>query len=734
VSNSIIIRFKPKGDKELIRALQALALAQARLEKNTAAVKRELRALGVSGALATRNLRNVTDGTTKGSMALSVFRSKLLLASFAVALFQQTLGALARKYIEQEKSERKLQQALGQTSVALHEYASALQQKTVYGDEDIINVQAQIAMFIKDENQIKKVTKATLDLAAAKGMDLKSAGDLMSKSIGSSTNALSRYGIQIDNSLRGSARLNAIVGETNKLFEGQAEAQGDTFGGSMAKASNALGDMAETLGESLAPLMAYFAEIIAVAATNLRDMFEWLGWVDSAADKISGDIIAQAAEWETLHDSLEGVNEQSAEFIRVRDKFIEQNPNYFDGLSKEEIKVKDLQEAIKLYNKYLLETIAVKLAELAMEDDMQALADLIAVRSERQQEANKLEMEFISKARALNKERLAEDFKNFKKSDEYRKASVDKHAQMEKTFIENHKKLSEKTLEEVIANLKKEEHFFKMAGKENWEALLQTFDFEAVKAIWSNILGGDDMTPLFDELAAYGDISLGTIDKMQEELVTKLGVTKEIATQLLQELEADWGDLFKGQDGDDIFPLGDLDKWKTMESQVNSMNQAVAGFVLSSQNGARTWKGLGDVIIQQLERMVATFVANWATFKIMEMFLTADQLTELGIKKPTFLNFHQGGQIQTHHNGGMIESYHQGGDVPIMAQEGEFVMRRSAVESIGLENLNRMNRTGQAGGVNINFSGNVLSGDFIENEAIPKIKDAVRRGADIGIS
>ena len=48
--------------------------------------------------------------------------------------------------------------------------------------------------------------------------------------------------------------------------------------------------------------------------------------------------------------------------------------------------------------------------------------------------------------------------------------------------------------------------------------------------------------------------------------------------------------------------------------------------------------------------------------------------------------------------------------------------------------LNRMNRTGQSGGVNINFSGNVLSGDFIENEAIPKIKDAVRRGADIGIS
>ena len=47
-----------------------------------------------------------------------------------------------------------------------------------------------------------------------------------------------------------------------------------------------------------------------------------------------------------------------------------------------------------------------------------------------------------------------------------------------------------------------------------------------------------------------------------------------------------------------------------------------------------------------------------------------------------------------------------------------------------------MNRTGQpsGGGVNITFSGNVMSSDFIENEAIPQIKDALRRGADIGIS
>ena len=37
-------------------------------------------------------------------------------------------------------------------------------------------------------------------------------------------------------------------------------------------------------------------------------------------------------------------------------------------------------------------------------------------------------------------------------------------------------------------------------------------------------------------------------------------------------------------------------------------------------------------------------------------------------------------------------------------------------------------------GVNVTFTGNVLSNDFIENEAVPMIKEALRKGGDLGIS
>tara|TARA_Y100000310_G_scaffold343202_1_gene449774 strand:- start:4975 stop:7452 length:2478 start_codon:yes stop_codon:yes gene_type:complete len=88
------------------------------------------------------------------------------------------------------------------------------------------------------------------------------------------------------------------------------------------------------------------------------------------------------------------------------------------------------------------------------------------------------------------------------------------------------------------------------------------------------------------------------------------------------------------------------------------------------------------------------------------------------------------GKIQRFAGGGTI----RGGDnVPILAQGGEFVMQRSAVESIGIENLNRMNQ-GSGGAITVNVSGNVLSQDFVEGELAENIKEAIRRGTDFGIS
>ena len=80
----------------------------------------------------------------------------------------------------------------------------------------------------------------------------------------------------------------------------------------------------------------------------------------------------------------------------------------------------------------------------------------------------------------------------------------------------------------------------------------------------------------------------------------------------------------------------------------------------------------------------------------------------------------QDGSIQRFATGGMV----QGQDnVPILAQAGEFIMQRSAVQNIGVQNLADMNRTGSAGGVTVNIQGNMIGNDeFVRDNLIPQLK------------
>ena len=78
------------------------------------------------------------------------------------------------------------------------------------------------------------------------------------------------------------------------------------------------------------------------------------------------------------------------------------------------------------------------------------------------------------------------------------------------------------------------------------------------------------------------------------------------------------------------------------------------------------------------------------------------------------------------------------------AKGGDFITDRPEIIQVGEAGRERVTITpvdrpesralGSMGNVNINFSGNVLSQDFIEDEAIPMIKEAIRRGADIGVA
>lgn len=158
----------------------------------------------------------------------------------------------------QAKAEAGLLTALGQNEAAfksLTDQAKELQKITLFGDEETIAAQTMLATMGLEEEAIKRLIPLVQDMATAKGMNLKAAADLVAKSVGSSTNALSRYGITIEGAVGSTERLDSAVGSLSTMFSGQAKASAEAGAGAWVQMKNEMMDFAEVVGESLMPMI-----------------------------------------------------------------------------------------------------------------------------------------------------------------------------------------------------------------------------------------------------------------------------------------------------------------------------------------------------------------------------------------------------------------------------------------------------------------------------------------------
>lgn len=199
------------------------------------------------------------------------FKSLSKNAGLAFAGFTASSLGFVNAAREQEEAINQMNQALKNSgnfsesaSRDLQKYASSLQEVSLFGDETIIKAQAMIASFGFQGDTLKGLTKATLDLAQAQGIDLVTAAGLVARSAGSSTNALARQGIEINGLAGSTLRATSVIDGINKRFGGQAQAATQGLG-AIKQLQNSLSDLGEDIGLALAPTVIKFTE-------NLRDL------------------------------------------------------------------------------------------------------------------------------------------------------------------------------------------------------------------------------------------------------------------------------------------------------------------------------------------------------------------------------------------------------------------------------------------------------------------------------
>jgi hypothetical protein len=167
-------------------------------------------------------------------------------------------AASIKAFDTQAKAEAKLMTALKGNEKAfksLTKQAQELQKVTIFGDEETMAAQSMLASMGLEEEAIKRLTPLIQDMATAKGMNLTAAADLVAKSVGSSTNALSRYGIQIEGAVGSTDRLDSAVLALKGQFEGQAKAAAKAGAGPLKQLQNRFGDLMEKIGEMLIPVL-----------------------------------------------------------------------------------------------------------------------------------------------------------------------------------------------------------------------------------------------------------------------------------------------------------------------------------------------------------------------------------------------------------------------------------------------------------------------------------------------
>ena len=601
-------------------------------------------------------VRNLRNQTTKGGVAFSVFRSKLLLASFAVGLYSRSIGALANLIGEQEKAERKLSTALGKTSKSLLAYASAQQKLTMFGDEQIINEMSQIAAFTNNEKAIAKLTTAALDLSAAKGIDLASATDLLTKSIFSSTNSLSRYGITAEGAVGRTERLTSVTEKIAALYGGQARQQADTFVGSVAQLGTSMGDLGERIGKTFLPQLHAATKLMKDFTDSLTD--EKIKAYGTALVTVTG-ALGLYSLWTLIASKntvklgramkVTGVGLVIAGLGFAIDKlglFGESSEDLAKELEKLEGEMGDLNskagDSIALQNKFAISGIRLssQLASLG----------------------------------TLERERLV---------------------------------LAEK-MKQVLKEL----------GFEGEDYLSNTANI--TRAVEENIeVGAKYNEVLLQQQKLLEKMELAKFSQRLQTTSIAFGALSETAQMFWDNQQAGWDREMQNLKNSDSF------KRKSKRAQEKDIKD-----LEDKQRGAKQkqWKMQQALSMSQIVMDTASAVMSiWAQVPKFDFGISAGLLSKFVMGMGAF-------QL------GMVANQ----QMPAFAKGGDFIADRPQPILVGEAGRERVTITpvdrpdsmalGSMGGVNINFSGNVLSQDFIEDEAIPMIKEAIRRGADIGVA
>jgi len=284
---------------------------------------------------------------------------------------------------------------------------------------------------------------------------------------------------------------------------------------------------------------------------------------------------------------------------------------------------------------------------------------------------------------------------------EFLDPTVDRQAELNKLLAE-YTKLTEKvsdaeftgpllpTKELELQSSTVDEIFSKLSNMEEFDELTAGLSTDHMK---------EGLQVLRDQILEYKD------------LLAVKNIDLEI-TRSNQESEINTGAVIERATSNGIVSYNELLKVKK-----ENLQQDIRGAMLSGQSAKDAMK---TVVKAEAMEAVAGYIASVlknVPFPVNVVLAAGGGAVVSGLLDKGLAEFEQGGLVggQRHSQGGTI----------IEAEQGEFVMSRQAVQSVGLETMNQINQ-GNGGGLTINVSAPLVD-ETILDVIIPQIQKAQRQ-------
>ena len=468
-----------------------LKLQVAELQKQYSKLSDAEKKAGKDGEDAAKKTAQETEKAAKSTGLLSEqieTLGKQLVAAFAIERIIAFGEESVKAFADAEAAAKKLETAVGvrgginKDFENLIQQSSRLQSITIFSDDDIQAAQTAALQYGFTADQVQKLIPTIIDLASATGSDLQSALNSVITATEGSERALRGQGIVVDSNIPKAENFNRIIEQLNKNFEGQGVIVGETAAGALKKYENQVGELQESLGEKLFPVIESL-KLGILAFTN--DLINAFNPDTYKAKEITQQIIDDTA---LINSTLAKTSDEEIKRIIKRQQLqVEYNGIKMSGLEKESDEYSILEEQnkrslnfIKLYSDELVKRLtpikaANDLEKLGL-DELKKRRDELKTKSDFN---SRSELEQIDKIIKKREEALKKQEEENKKLREEQKKNLEA---LIKFSEDANKQLLIDTASTEAEKLRIQKQAALQQAKQLFEAAGGTKNTEAVKA------------------------------------------------------------------------------------------------------------------------------------------------------------------------------------------------------------------------------------------------------------